>query len=146
MPVYEVRYEMEDGFGRQTSKTFETVDLLDEAAALTAASGMAADLAAISEARILAYTVKQRVVHSDTVTAGANKDEGAILTLRKEDNRKDEIRVPAPPDSIFDGQGNVDIVDALVVAFVANFLTPGGEFTFSDGESATEIVSGYLES
>jgi hypothetical protein len=42
-------------------------------------------LAVLTEMRILAYHVSQRIVFTDAVTAGANKDEGLNLTLRKAD-------------------------------------------------------------
>ena len=145
MPEYMVVYEMVDAYERSTRKEFETVvTMVDEAAALAAAAALATDLGNITEARILAYTVAQRVVYVDTVDAGANRDEGAILTLRKEDNKKASIRVPAPINAIFNADGTVDLTNAAVTALVANFLT-GGDWTFSDGEQATEIVSGYLE-
>ena len=146
MPAYTVVFEMVDAYERPTRKEFETVaTIADEAAALAAAAALATDLGNITEARILAYTVARRVVYVDTVDAGANRDEGAIMTLRKEDNKKASIRVPAPINAIFNADGTLDLTNAIVTAFATNFLT-GGDWTFSDGEQAGELVSGYLES
>lgn len=145
MPTYTVRYEMVDAYNRRTSKTFETVSTMaDETAALAAAAGLATDLANLTELDILAYNVSQRIVYTDSVTAGANKDEGVTFVLRKVDNYNDDIKVPGPINSIFDANGNADLADAAVSAFLSNFLS-GGDFTFSDGEQATEAIKGTLD-
>jgi len=111
---------------------------------LIAAAALAADLAAITEAEILSYTVALRTVYNDTVTTGGNRDEGATLVIRKEDNFKGILKVPAPINAIFDSIGNVDITNAAVTAFVSNFLT-GADFVFSDGEQGTALLSGRLD-
>lgn len=144
MTTYLVSYELVDAYGRSARKAFETADLVDFSAALTAASGMGADLAGLSELDVLSYTVSQRVPYTDTVVPGANRDEGVTFVLRKEDNKKASIKVPGPINAIFDGLGNADITDGAVTAFLANFLT-GGDFVFSDGEQATVILSGVLD-
>jgi len=145
MPEYQVTYEMIDAYNRRTRKTFHTIDTMaDETAALAAAAALATDLGNLTELDILAYSVAQRVVYTDTVVAGANKDEGVTFTLRKVDNFNDDIKVPGPINSIFDSNGNVIATDAAVTAFLANFLT-GGDFTFSDGEQATALVKGTLD-
>lgn len=145
MPEYSVTFEMLDAYNRRTRKTYHTVSTMaDETAALAAAAGLATDLANLSELDILAYTVGQRIVYTDTVDAGANKDEGLTLTIRKVDNFNDDLKVPGPINSIFDANGNADLTDAAVSAFVANFLT-GGDFTFSDGEQGTIAVKGVLD-
>lgn len=143
MPQYKVAYAMVDSQNRSVSKTFETANLADFAAATTAASGLATDLGNLTGARILSYSITERTVYTDTVTSGANRDEGLTLVVRKTDNFKDIIRVPAPID-VFDGNGNVDVTNVAVAAFVSNFLT-GGDFTFSDGEQAAELLSGSLD-
>lgn len=145
MPQFTVTYDMVDAYGRSARKTYETkATMADFAAASAAASALAADLAGLTEAEILSYTVALRSTYSDSVTTGANKDEGVTLVLRKEDNFKGVLRVPAPINAIFDAQGSVDITDAAVTAFVSNFLT-GADFVFSDGEQASALLSGRLD-
>lgn len=145
MPAYDVTFTMVDAYDRTTTKSFTSVStLLDEATALASAAALAADLAAISELDILYYSVGQRIVFTDAVTAGANVDEGVTFTLRKEDNYKGSIKVPGPENSIFQADGSVILSDANVVAFIANFLT-GGDWTFSDGEQATALLKGVLD-
>lgn len=148
MPEFVVRYEMIDDYNRPTSKTFPTTsDTADFAAAAAAAAALATDLAVLSEARILAYTISQRIVFTDAATSGANRDEGVVLSLRKPDNKRDDIRIPAPINAIFDENGNVITpLPAAVDDFLDNFADGTGDFTFSDGEQFTEFVTGYLES
>lgn len=145
MPAYRVVVELIDAFERQGRKTFVTKDsIADFDAAKTAAAGLMTDLGNLTKMRILAYSVSERVVYTDTVEGDANKDEGLTLSLRKADNYVDVIRVPAPILTIFDAADNADVNDAAVAAFASNFFS-GGDFTFSDGEVATEIVRGKLD-
>jgi len=145
MPQYSVSYDLVDAYGRPARKTFETKSTMaDFTAAAAAAAALAGDLAGLTEAEILSYTVSLRTTYNDTVTTGANKDEGLTLVLRKEDNFKGILKVPAPINAVFDGQGNADITDAAITAFVSNFLT-GADFVFSDGEQASVLLSGRLD-
>ncbi len=148
MPEYQVGVEMADDYGRVMRKSFNTISTMaTHIAAVTAAAGLMVDLEALTEARVIAYTVALRTIESDTVTAGANKDEGITLSVRKEDGFKDTIKVPAPLNSVINADGTVDIADALVTNFYDNFETGGGEFTFSDGEQAESggLISGRLD-
>jgi len=145
MPVYEVSFEMVDAYQRSAKKAWETVSTIaDETAALAAAAGLATDLGNLTELDILAYTVKQRVVYTDTVVAGANRDEGVTFQLRKADNFRGTIGVPGPINGIFNPDGTVILTDAAVAAFISNFLV-GGDFTFSDGEQAVALLRGTLD-
>lgn len=144
MPNYSVTFTLVDAYDRTTTKTFESIVLVDEAAALAAASALAADLAALTELNILYYTIGQRVVYSDVVVPGANVDEGVTFTLRKADNYKGSIKVPGPINAIFQSDGSVVLSNAIVVDFIANFLA-GGNWTFSDGEQASELLRGVLD-
>ena len=145
MPAFKVMYELVDDYERKFRKTFETVDTIaDFDAAVVVAGDLAQDIAGLTEGRILAYTVSQRTVYTDVVTTGANRDEGVTFTLRKEDNQNDSIKMNAPINAIFNLDGTVNLTHAAVTAFIANFLT-GGDFTFSDGEQADELLRGKLD-
>lgn len=140
----------EDDYGRQTRKTYETqpyagVDVgADRLAVQTDVVAFLNDVEAITEARILAYTVADRTVYTDVVTAGANVDEGLTLVTRKADNYKAVLAVPAPVNSIFNPDGTADITDPIVTNYHANF-TATGFLTCSDGEIATDLISGRLD-
>jgi len=145
MPVYTTSFELVDAYGRPASKSWETVaTMADETAALAAAAALAADVANLTELEILAYKVSQRVVYTDSVDAGANRDEGVTFQMRKIDNFLGNIKVPGPINAIFNLDGTVDLTNAAVAAFISNFLS-GGDFTFDDGEQASAVVKGSLD-
>lgn len=145
MPTFSVTFEMVDAYQRPASKSFDTVDtMVDFDAAVAAAAGLATDLANLTELDILAYKVSQRVVYTDTVEAGANRDEGVTFQLRLLDNFKADLKVPGPINSIFNSDGTVILTNAAVTAFISNFLS-GGDFTFDDGEQASALLKGSLD-
>jgi len=142
MPIYPLSVSLEDAYGRLLSKRYD-VFAADYATALTAAGDFMTDLALITEARILSYTLATKVVYTDSVTAGANRDEGVTFSVRTEDNEKAIIKVPAPENGILNSDGSVDLVDAGVSAFLANYLA--GAILVDDGETVTEVISGRLD-
>lgn len=144
MPNYTVTFTYADGQNREGRKSYRTQTLADFAAAVTAAGLLYTDFAAICDADVLRYTISGDTIVSDAGGATANKDEGITIQVRKTNSMRDILRVPAPVTGLLDGQGNLDITNALVVAFVENFESDG-DFTFSDGELATEIVGGWLD-
>ncbi|MEE9365785.1 MAG: hypothetical protein V3W44_03765 [Dehalococcoidales bacterium] len=148
MPEYNVGVELVDDYGRNRSMKFQTISsMATHVAAVTAVAGLIVDLEALSELRVVAYTVALRTIESDTVTSGANKDEGITLSIRKEDGFKAVLKVPGPLNSVINADGSVDITDALVTNYYNNFETAGGEFTLSDGEQAESggLISGRLD-
>lgn len=146
-----VSYEMEDDYSRTASKEYELLPAVVTLAAAEAAALAFADaLATISELRVLAYTIRQRYVYTDTVTPGANRDEGVTFTMRKVDLMKGSIKVPGPINSIFDAEGKVITSPTLPTAvsdFLEHFhhLGATAAFTFSDGEQWVEYSSGTLD-
>lgn len=144
MAVYEVRLTIKDHWKRLSSQTLVTQDLVDEAAALAAAAAAVADWQALSTMGVVSYTVGQRIVVNETPAVGSSRDAGLTMSILKTNGKKSPIRVKSPESSIFDGNGNLDIGNTLANDFVDNFKA-AGDFTFSDGENALEIDSGYLD-
>lgn len=142
MPIFPMTVSMVDAYGRSVSKRFD-LDETDYAAALSLAGDFIDDLAALTEARILSYTLATKVVYNDVVTAGANRDEGITFSVRTEDNEKAVIKVPAPINSVINSDGTVDLLDSAVAAFAANYLN--GQVLVDDGEVVTEFISGRLD-
>lgn len=140
---FDVTIAYVDAENRPGTKVFSGT-AADYPAAAAAAAALTADFAGISAARVLSYSVSVRTVYTDTVDVGANRDEGITLVLLKTDNFKGILKVPAPVTGLTDGNGNVDITNAAVTGFVSNFLT-SAPFTFSDGEQASELLSGRLD-
>lgn len=150
MTIFQVNVTLQDAYGRKTRKRFETEDIsgADEGAkfitALAAAVSLMTNLGALSEADILYYSVGTEITYTDTADAGANIDEGITLVASKDDNKQGVLKVPAPVNSVVNADGTVDLTDALVTAYVAEFQA-GGEFTFSDGEKVVALISGRLD-
>lgn len=148
MPIYGLYVEMVDAYNRPTSKRFESVDLADYDTAAAAAGPLLTAIAVLSECRVLASTLSERVPFTDSVTAGANKDEGVTFTLRLPDNKKDNLGLPGPINAIFDANGLVitsPTLPASVTTFLAFFQSGTGDWTFSDGEQWSEYVKGTLD-
>jgi hypothetical protein len=146
MPTYNVYIELVDAYNRSSVKRYKTIStMLDHPTAVTAAAALAADLAALTEMDVLAHSVALRTVYTDTVTAGANKDEGITLSVRKANNFRDILRVPAPLNAVLNPDGTVDITSALVTDYYDNFVSGSGDFTLSDGEQAIALLAGKLD-
>lgn len=142
MASFPVGVAFVDAYGRAATKHFE-VSAADHAAAKVVAAALMVDLAGITELRILSYTVAEKVVYTDTVDAGANRDEGVTLSVRTADNEKASIKIPGPVNGIFNADGSVDLTDAAVTAFIANYLS--GDVLVDDGETVAELISGRLD-
>jgi len=142
MPIFRATFSLVDAYGRNATMRRD-IDALDQPTALVAAGDFAADLADLTELRILWYEIAQRQVYTDTVDAGANRDEGATFSVRTEDNEKATIKVPGPINAIFNADGSVDLTHSAVAAFMANYLA--GTVLVDDGEVVTEILSGRLD-
>lgn len=142
MPLYQASVKLQDAFGRVSTRRY-VIDEVGYAEASAAMANFVVDLAALTEAEILEYSVAFVTTYSDSVEAGANLDEGITLTLLKEDNRKASIKVPAPDTSVCNPDGTVDITNALVTNYTDNFTS--GTFLVSDGEVATDLLSGKLD-
>ena len=145
MPEYQISYSLVDSMGRPGKKTYDTVStMVDHAAAVTAANSHAVLLDDVCEMKILSHTVSLRTVYSDSVDAGANKDEGATVTVRKTDNLNAVHRIPAPVQSLRLADGTVDLTDAALIAYFANFEA-AGDLRLSDGESVATVVRGTID-
>lgn len=144
MPVYDLSVEMVDAQNRKAYKRYTSQNIADFPAALTAASGLVDDLAAITEGDILSYSVSQRIIYTDTVTPGANVDEAGTFVVRKADNRSASHKVPMPIAAIRNPDGTLDIENASVTDYFANFYA-AGDWTISDEEEVIALLSGKLD-
>jgi hypothetical protein len=140
--IFPVSVSLVDAYGRPATKHFD-VNAATHGDAVTAAGALMTDLAGVTELRILSYVIGERVTYTDTVDAGANRDEGVTFSVRTADNEKAVIKVPGPVNAIFNGDGSVDLTDGAVTAFIANYLA--GTVLVDDGETVTELISGRLD-
>jgi len=146
MTEYICSVELQDAYGRKTTKRYQSDPAVaDFTTALSIASDLVDDLAALTELRVLAYTVGQRTIYADSESTGANKDEGATLVVEKTDNYRAVLKVPGPIQSVRVADGTIDISAAEVAAYIANFADGATRWSLSDGEYLTGIVSGRLD-
>lgn len=150
MTVFTLNVTLVDDYGRTTRKQYKTEDISDidlgaeYLAANVFAGTLTVALAALSEAQILYYNLGREVTSGDTVVVGANVDEGLTALALKLNNKRTVLKVPAPANSVFNPDGTLDILDAVVTAYTDHFKVAGG-FTTSDGENITGLISGRLD-
>jgi hypothetical protein len=133
-----------DSYARPTTKKLETETSV-LADAQTAVTGLLTDLNAITDLQCVgvSYSLKDGTQIFAGV-AGSNVDVGATFKVRLADGTVAAYKVPGFPAAKVGPSGEIDVTDADVVAYFDNFLA-AGDFTLSDGEVITEIVSGSLD-
>jgi hypothetical protein len=134
-----------DDYGRTTTKRYGT-SVATVALAQTAADALLVDMALVSD---LGH-VKIDAIFPLAVTvpvaagSGSNVDVGATLHTILESDKGYALKIPAIKATLLNADGSVDIADAAITDFVANFQT-GLTMTVSDGEQIATIRSGELD-
>jgi len=133
-----------DDMNRNTTKRIEC-EATVLATAIADMTALLSDLAALTTLGVV------KVNYSDTdltgafaTTAGSNVDTGATFRLQTTDGGVVAYKIPGFDQAKADGNGNIDPLDADVVAFFANFLAAGA-FTLADGETITAVLSGKMD-
>ncbi len=142
MAEYRLAISMADSYGRAVRRSF-TLEAIDQPTAMTAAGTFISDYANATGADILWYQVGEEITYTDAATAGSNRDEGATLVMRKADNKKATVNIPAPEATLFNADGTVDLADTVVTALMGHFLS--GVVRISDHEVVTALVEGRLD-
>jgi hypothetical protein len=134
--------------GRPRLRRYEQSNPADYAAALVSQTAILTDLAGVTDAVIAGcYTYQE--VYNDAITlpTDVKLDDEAVLTFRLTNPLKTgTVTIPGAKASIYEGATGpafniVDIEDAAVLAFAANFLLDA-LFWVSDGEQADELIAG----
>lgn len=139
-----------DAAGNKAASRFD-LDYADWAAfntaiAAGAATSFLADLAAITNATIVGYSVGESFVEDTNLygAAGSEVENIAMLTcaIDGELNKYTTLRVPAPVDGLFlgtqgDNRNIVDVADADLLTYL-NYFISGGMVLVSDGESIAD--------
>ena len=131
-----------DAYTRKGTKEFE-LSVADHATALTRAASLVGALAGIMDGKILKYSVRQDVAYSDSLTAGANKDEGISISCDLGAGKTATLKIPAPDKSVINADGTLDLTDAAVTALESEYLS--GEVVISDGETVLDFLKGTLD-
>lgn len=120
--------------------------------AVTAVTAFLTDLAGVSAGVVKSYTITSTAVE-DALALPTDQDaeygEAASITGTMEGNplKSWNLRIPMPKAGIFvDTSGLnrdvIDITDAALTAYIANFTSVGDVATVSDGEFVDSILSG----
>ncbi len=144
MPIYELSVKLEDAYLRRSTKRWK-VSAATYALALTDAALFITDLMAITGCDILDYLLSTPTQVTDTVTSGANLDAGATfnLSIVGFPAKKAAQKVPAPVLGIINADGTIDMTNAIVTDYAANFTS--GFVLVSDGETVSTFDSGRLD-
>lgn len=144
MAIYVAKIILEDAYGRQTSKTYQSQDLLDFATAQAALTALVTDLQGVTELGVVRTYLTEETVIDESPTGGSNVDEGATLTTKKADTKKYSLKWPGPVGTLVNSDGTLDITNAALISFVENFQS-AGDWTISDGELISSIVKGSID-
>lgn len=132
---------------------YASLDALNTGIAdITGAGGVLADLAAVSDLKIVSCFIGEELGDTGFGSAGSESEETAVISCKLEARPGvyGNLRIPGPKTSIFlAGPGSdanvVDVADADVLAWLENFSTDGVCFT-SDGENiADPAVTGNFK-
>ncbi len=144
MPIYVTTFLIEDEEGRSTKRDV-LFNVADEAALLTAAALMETDLQAMTQCGIQEYTYRRTVDVSNAPGAGSNIDPGATFRFNTTLSINPTVKVPDPVEAIKDGQGGIDLGDALVIAWFANYNPGSCEVNINNPTQPDSIAAGTLD-
>jgi len=135
---------LEDSLNSQVSKRveLETSVLAD---AQTAMASLITDLEAITDLGVVSVTYTFKDLSEASAAAEASSiDAGATFRLRLDNGKVAAYKVPGFPISKVSGGRSIATDDSDVVAYFANFAG-AGDFTLSEGDVVTAILSGKLD-
>lgn len=144
MPIYAVTVKFIDEQGRTTNREI-LYDVVDEAALLVAAGLMTTDLAAMTQCGIVDYTYRRTVDVSGAAGVGSNIDAGATFRFTSALPISPVVKIPDPVLAILDGQGGIDLLAALVVAWFANYNPGDCVCNVTNPTQPTAIAQGTLD-
>lgn len=144
MPVYTVNVVLEDDQGRQTAREI-LFDVADETALLVATGTMMTAYQAVSFCGIQSYTYRRSVTLGNTPGAGSNIDAGMTLLWATPLVIDPTTKVPDPVAAILDGQGGIDLADALMTTFFAEYNPGSAVLNANNPTQPTAIRRGTLD-
>lgn len=144
MPNFVATVTMIDSKNRQCTKRYETeTDVL--LTAQTAVAALVTDLELVTDLGVVTVTYS---VSDDALASSAdpasNIDTGATFRCRLDDGKIAAHKVPGFPLAKVGTGGAIDCADVDVVAYFDNFLL-AGDFTLSDGQTITAVLTGMLD-
>lgn len=145
MATFSYSIQMKDAFNRTTRRGGQ-VEAIDFDAAQLAVTDYVGAVAAMLLVGVVSYRVWQDTDFATVIAAGSNIDQGATFVWELNvllSGKKAVTRYPGPSLTIFDANGNLDLLDPLVLAVRTQLLA--GSIRISDGEVAVDLLSGQLD-
>lgn len=133
-----------DSLNTITTKTYETeTDVL--ATAQVAVGALIANLLAITDLGVVSVTYSEKdLSEASAAAADSSVDPGATFRVRLDDGYIAAHKVPGFPIGKVAPGRSIDVTDADVVAYFANF-EPAGGFTLNRGNTVDEVLSGTYD-
>jgi len=144
MPVYECNFKFQDSEGRTTNRQV-LFSVADEAAVLTALSGAATAIAGITKCAIPEYSYRRTVAAAIAGAAVSNIDAGSTFVWDTTLPIAPTTKIPDPEDAIKDGQGGIDLTDALVLAYTNLYVTGDAVLNRNSPVTASGVRSATLD-
>lgn len=144
MAIYAVTFQIMDEENRTTSREV-LFSVADETALLAAAALHETDLQAMMKSGIQSYTYRRTVDVSNAPAASSNIDAGATFRFNSTLPIAPTVKVPDPVDAIKDGQGGIDLANALVIAWFANYNPGDAVVNITNPTQPTSVAQGSLD-
>lgn len=144
MAIYAVSFTILDEQGRSTNREI-LFDVADEAALLTAASTYATAYQALMKSAIQSYTYRRSVTVGNTPAAGSNIDAGFTVLWSTSLAVDPTTKVPDPVEAIKDGQGGIDITDALMTTWFALYNPGSARVNINNPQQPASIRRATLD-
>ncbi|GAH93799.1 unnamed protein product [marine sediment metagenome] len=141
--AFEVGIQFLDDYGRTTTRRFQNTETLI-ADALASVGTLITDFLMTSDLGTMKHDVAVRTVCDNAADTGANKDVGGTLHCVLDNAKLYPLRIPGIKDSMLNPDGSIDLVNAAITTYVANFET-GGKFRVSEGNYVVDVLYGELD-
>jgi hypothetical protein len=133
-----------DSFNSTVSKRYD-MEATTLSQALTDMTALVADLEAVTDLGVVSVTFSQKDVSLESAAgADSNIDVGATFRVRLDNGKVAAHKVPGFPQSKVSSDRNIDVADADVAAYFANFEAAGA-FKISETNVITAVLSGKLD-
>jgi hypothetical protein len=136
-----------DAYGRETKRIVEVATEDTRAEMVAAAAAFSTLLEAVTDLRLVrADWIVQAVDTGFAVTPGANVDVGGTVSgyLADGNGKKGSLKIPGIKASMVKANGELDLTDEDLAAFLAQFESEGDCY-ISDGESVDTWIKGVLD-
>jgi hypothetical protein len=133
-----------DSFNTLTTKTYEC-EATTLAQAATDIGALITTLEAISDLGVVSVSyVEKDISEASAAAALSSVDTGATFRMRLNNGKVAAHKVPGFDLAKVSSDRNIDIADADVAAYFANFES-AGDFTVNEGNTMSQLLSGKLD-